>query len=44
MSEITTAKNILDLKPDGVFLSNGPGDPDLTGKYAIKIIQVYSLR
>ncbi|MCX7337193.1 MAG: hypothetical protein NTY78_03450, partial [Pelagibacterales bacterium] len=22
---ITTAKNILDLKPDGVFLSNGPG-------------------
>ena len=36
---ITTAKNILDLKPDGVFLSNGPGDPDLTGKYAIKIIQ-----
>jgi len=23
----TTAKDILDLKPDGVFLSNGPGDP-----------------
>jgi len=35
----TAAKDILALKPDGVFLSNGPGDPDLTGKYAIKIIQ-----
>ena len=23
----TTAKEVLDLKPDGVFLSNGPGDP-----------------
>lgn len=26
-------------KPDGVFLSNGPGDPAETGKYAIKTIQ-----
>jgi len=35
----TSAKQILKLKPDGVFLSNGPGDPAATGKYAIKIIQ-----
>ena len=24
----TTAKEILNLKPDGIFLSNGPGDPE----------------
>ena len=36
---ITPAKDIINLRPDGVFLSNGPGDPDVTGKYAIKIIQ-----
>ncbi len=35
----TSAKKILDLKPDGIFLSNGPGDPAATGKYAIKIIK-----
>ncbi len=35
----TTAEKILSLKPNGVFLSNGPGDPAATGKYAIKIIQ-----
>ena len=34
-----SAEQILKLKPDGVFLSNGPGDPAATGKYAIKIIQ-----
>ena len=33
------AKEIIKLKPDGVFLSNGPGDPAATGKYAINIIQ-----
>ncbi len=33
------AKEIIRLKPDGVFLSNGPGDPAATGKYAINIIQ-----
>ena len=33
------AKEIVKMKPDGVFLSNGPGDPAATGKYAIKIIQ-----
>ena len=35
----TTAKNILKLKPNGIFLSNGPGDPAATGKYAIGIIK-----
>ena len=35
----TAAKEILKLKPDGVFLSNGPGDPAATGKYAISIIK-----
>ena len=35
----TPAKKILDLKPNGIFLSNGPGDPAATGKYAIEIIK-----
>jgi len=35
----TCAKKILEMKPDGVFLSNGPGDPAATGKYAIEIIK-----
>ncbi len=35
----TSAVEILKMKPDGVFLSNGPGDPAATGKYAIKIIR-----
>ena len=35
----TSAEKILALKPNGIFLSNGPGDPAATGKYAIKIIQ-----
>ena len=30
----TSATDILGLKPDGVFLSNGPGDPAATGEYA----------
>ncbi len=34
-----SANEIFKLKPDGVFLSNGPGDPAATGKYAIKIIK-----
>ena len=34
----TSAKKILELKPNGIFLSNGPGDPAATGKYAIEII------
>ena len=35
----TSAEKILALKPNGVFLSNGPGDPAATGKYAIQIVQ-----
>ena len=35
----TSAEKILALKPNGVFLSNGPGDPAATGRYAIQIIQ-----
>ena len=35
----TPAKDILALKPDGVVLSNGPGDPAATGEYAIPVIQ-----
>ena len=31
--------DIVDLKPDGVFLSNGPGDPSATGIYAIPVIK-----
>ncbi len=34
-----TAHEIVKLKPDGIFLSNGPGDPAATGKYAIDTIQ-----
>jgi carbamoyl-phosphate synthase small subunit len=34
----TTAKDVLELKPDGVFLSNGPGDPEPVD-YAVKAIQ-----
>ena len=34
-----TAEEILALKPDGVFLSNGPGDPAATGVYAVPTIQ-----
>jgi len=33
------AKDILALKPDGVFLSNGPGDPAATGEYAVGIVK-----
>ncbi len=35
----TPSKKILTLKPDGIFLSNGPGDPAATGKYALPIIK-----
>jgi carbamoyl-phosphate synthase small subunit len=34
-----TAEDILGLAPDGVFLSNGPGDPAATGVYAVPAIQ-----
>lgn len=35
----TSATQILEHKPDGVFLSNGPGDPMATGIYAVPMIQ-----
>jgi carbamoyl-phosphate synthase small subunit len=35
----TPAEDILALKPDGVFLSNGPGDPAATGSYAVPVIR-----
>ena len=34
----TSAEDIFALKPDGVFLSNGPGDPAATGAYAVPVI------
>jgi len=34
-----TAKDILAHNPDGIFLSNGPGDPAATGKYAVPTIK-----
>ncbi|MEW5704645.1 MAG: glutamine-hydrolyzing carbamoyl-phosphate synthase small subunit [Pseudomonadota bacterium] len=33
------APEILARKPDGVFLSNGPGDPMATGKYAVPVLK-----
>jgi len=35
----TPANDILALQPDGIFLSNGPGDPAATGEYAVPAIQ-----
>lgn len=35
----TTFEEIMAHNPDGVFLSNGPGDPAATGEYAIPTIQ-----
>jgi carbamoyl-phosphate synthase small subunit len=35
----TKAEDILERKPDGVFLSNGPGDPAATGEYAVPEIK-----
>ncbi|MEM7179009.1 MAG: glutamine-hydrolyzing carbamoyl-phosphate synthase small subunit [Pseudomonadota bacterium] len=34
-----TAEEVLGHKPDGVFLSNGPGDPAATGEYAVPMIK-----
>ncbi|MDV4146007.1 MULTISPECIES: glutamine-hydrolyzing carbamoyl-phosphate synthase small subunit [Shimia] len=34
-----TAEEVLAHNPDGVFLSNGPGDPAATGAYAVPMIQ-----
>lgn len=35
----TSLEDILALKPAGVFLSNGPGDPAATGQYAVPVIK-----
>jgi carbamoyl-phosphate synthase small subunit len=35
---MTTASEVLSMQPDGIFLSNGPGDPEPCG-YAIDAIQ-----
>jgi len=35
----TSAEDIMALRPDGVFLSNGPGDPAATGEYAVPVIR-----
>lgn len=34
-----TAEDILAMKPDGIFLSNGPGDPAATGEYSVAQIR-----
>jgi carbamoyl-phosphate synthase small subunit len=35
----TSAEDILAMNPDGIFLSNGPGDPAATGQYAVPEIR-----
>jgi carbamoyl-phosphate synthase small subunit len=35
----SSAEDILRHKPDGIFLSNGPGDPAATGAYAVPVIR-----
>ncbi|RUX23708.1 carbamoyl-phosphate synthase small subunit [Mesorhizobium sp. M7A.F.Ca.US.011.01.1.1] len=35
----TGAEEILAMQPDGIFLSNGPGDPEATGDYAVPVIR-----
>ena len=35
----TSVDEIMKLNPDGVFLSNGPGDPAATGDYAVPVIK-----
>jgi carbamoyl-phosphate synthase small subunit len=34
-----TFDQVMALKPDGLFLSNGPGDPAATGEYAVPVIK-----
>ncbi len=34
-----SAEDVLRHRPDGIFLSNGPGDPAATGTYAVPVIQ-----
>ena len=35
----TSVEDIMSYNPDAVFLSNGPGDPNATGSYAVPTIQ-----
>jgi carbamoyl-phosphate synthase small subunit len=35
----TSFEEVMALQPDGVFLSNGPGDPAATGEYAVPVIR-----
>ncbi|RLQ89513.1 glutamine-hydrolyzing carbamoyl-phosphate synthase small subunit [Notoacmeibacter ruber] len=35
----SSADEVLALQPDGIFLSNGPGDPAATGTYSVPLIQ-----
>jgi carbamoyl-phosphate synthase small subunit len=35
----TSAQDVMELAPDGIFLSNGPGDPAATGAYAVPVIR-----
>ena len=39
MPATATAEEVLAHKPDGVFLSNGPGDPAATGEYSVSMIR-----
>ena len=39
MPATSTAEEVLAHNPDGVFLSNGPGDPAATGEYAVPMIK-----
>jgi carbamoyl-phosphate synthase small subunit len=34
-----TVEDVMRLNPDGVFLSNGPGDPAATGEYAVPVLR-----
>ncbi|WP_306120190.1 MULTISPECIES: glutamine-hydrolyzing carbamoyl-phosphate synthase small subunit [unclassified Roseitalea] len=39
MPATASAEEILAREPDGIFLSNGPGDPAATGAYAVPVIR-----
>jgi carbamoyl-phosphate synthase small subunit len=39
MPATTSTEEVLAQKPDGIFLSNGPGDPAATGTYAVPVIR-----
>ncbi len=39
MPATSSAEDILAHRPDGIFLSNGPGDPAATGEYAVPVIR-----